>query len=235
MKKTALFAMIILLSLSFYSAQAQSTTQRPSKGLKNLSTCKKAYDSLAAAYDSLEKITEYNFSELQTEKGLHSQATEKLIEANTNVNNLLVSTGKHIGEINRLNSEKTVLINELQELRLKKDSAGFKTTTAEISDLVQDSTVVALVKNMELGLKFYEMNADELAARYSGLSVNWRREAKNKFIVGKSFVDVSSDALQGEILKWMKYRYDNSKTAERLRLSNLFYNITGDTHFQKKY
>lgn len=126
------------------------------------------------------------------------------------------------------------MFERLDSIKVNLKTGGFTTSTGEISDLVQDSTAAFLVKNMELGLKFYQMLPEELAARYSGLSVNWRRDNKNKFLLGRSFVDVSTDALQGEILKWMKYLYDNSKSAERIRYSNLFYNITGDEHFKRK-
>lgn len=117
-----------------------------------------------------------------------------------------------------------------------KENKTFITTTSEISDLVRDSMVINLVKNMELGLKFYQMSAEELASRYSGLSLNWQRAPDERYIFSrKAIEDISTRALQAEMLKWMRYLYDKSVSAERLRLSKLFLNITGDTYFERKY
>lgn len=74
MKKTALFALSILLSLSFYSAQAQRTSTKKTE----LESSRR----LKETNDSLNRVLGFYLEQYQTEHALHQQKTQELADKN---------------------------------------------------------------------------------------------------------------------------------------------------------
>lgn len=238
MKKTSIFLAIVFAVCTLFAGA--TSAQAHGKKKKKAALSADSYESGNPPpggdmnyYQSWTACTNLLVFRDQTISSLRADSQKK----QANILNLTIQLSNASDSITILNEQNKKLKDQIAGLAKQTQSQpGFVATTPEISELVLDSAAIALVKNMELGLKFFQMSPEELASRYSGLSLNWQRSPGERYLFsGKSIKDISTVALQSEMKKWMMYLYDKSTGSDRLRLSKLFLNITGDTYFQRKY
>lgn len=111
MKKTALFALSILLSLSFYSAQAQGQKPKPKKELESSQKFSKT-----GKEDSLQGMLEFYFKQFNEQKKTLSETQQFLAQANNELTSLKNTSATKQGEVNRLSTLNTLLEDENDSL-----------------------------------------------------------------------------------------------------------------------
>ncbi len=240
MRKTSIFLALIAVTVMFatvtdtYAQTKKKKKVAPVTTVVNTESHNLSPNAMIEALKSQLAEKDRFITQLSNQNSANNALREKYDECVKQNNQGGANLAEAYDEMREIERENDSLYSCLE--KLQRENKTFITTTSEISDLVRDSMVINLVKNMELGLKFYQMSAEELASRYSGLSLNWQRAPDERYLLSrKAIEDISTRALQSEMLKWMRYLYDKSVSAERLRLSKLFLNITGDNYFERKY